>query len=767
MTDFAEPVFDVEETLDQLQPAPAAAGRSAPAGGLVVGRADDPYEAAADRAADEVQRRLATPALRRSSPGSADPLGGQAVSSTTERAIRASSGRPIDGEVRAPLEQAFGADFGSVRIHDGGGADRLSRSLQAEAFTVGSDVFFKSGNYAPNDPAGQHLLAHELAHVVQDAGGAARSVAPVRRFMDLATFREQTAESKFTRKSSAQKHIEQLLLQYTALKGGGSVGGREQTKDSGIVPDARLDQAIALVTSMKSTAESWIVAHTVTDDSGSVTEDPDRVRRMAGMKWFITETDKRLTLLAGFKSRATGPQEAVVVDEATGKIKEHYEGSATSMLERIGFLLDASVPTDGDSSEFELEFKIPCDPSGVGFVGGILRMDAERDDGFVKARAEILVTGGANVGIAEIKGGLGGYIESSAKDSAKVMKLVSYGMYRRLRESNVPAEVSNFIWGGQSGDYGQKKADQWSRDVESQMWGDKKDLGGATEEDYFDNTYVETGGVAEVGAKLDLEVAELGVGAKYTEGLRYDKKSLDARKGGAGKANAKSDGMFTKNVASKFGRGAEKRLGRTMRNLELTAEASAGPFDGSLSLSLGFESSGEHGQMNVTPLKSIEVGLSLGASLPSSQLLGNGFGVFIASVVTATSDALRRAAQRGAAQTEKDRGARDAGAVVSAAESVGVGITQLGQVPAEAFKLSFDTAESAGFESSVGVSADLGFEWGFSPAVKGPTSREGSLDLKHTKGYDYKIPKALEVSLTRSRRLLKLSYKDGAWQPLS
>lgn len=759
MTELADPSFDVEQTVAELQPAVASTAPATPVSGLVVGRADDPYEAAADRAAEEVQRRLAMPSLRRSSQATADPLGGQSVSADTERAIRSSSGRPLDAGVRAPLEQAFGADFGSVRIHDGGGADRLSRSLQAEAFTVGSDVFFKSGNFAPNDPSGQHLLAHELAHVVQDTGGAARSVAPVRRFMDLATFRERTAEGKLTRKSSAQKHIEQLLLQYTALKGGGTVEGRQQTKDSGIIPDAKLDQAIALVTSMKSTAESWIVAHSVTDDSGTVTEDPNRVRRMAGMKWFITETDKRLTLLAGFKLRATGPQEAVVVDEATGKIKEHYEGSATSMLERIAFMLDLSVPTDGDSSEFELEFKIPCDPSGVGFVGGILRMDAERDEGFVKARAEILVTGGANVGIAEIKGGLGGYIEASAKDAPKVMKLVSYGMYRRLRESNVPAEVSNFIWGGQTGDYGQKKADQWSRDIESQMWGDKKDLGGATEDDYFDNTYVETGGVAEVGAKLDLEVAELGVGAKYTEGLRYDKQSLDARKGGAGKANVKSDGMFTKNVASKFGRGAEKRLGRTMRNLELKAEASAGPFEGSLSLSLGFESTGEHGKMNVTPLKSIEVGLSLGASLPSSQLLGSGFGPFITSVITATSDALRRAAARGAAQTEKDRGARDAGAVISAAESVGVGVTQLAQVPAEAFKLSFDTAESAGFESSVGVTADLGFEWGFDPP-----SKEGSLDLKHTKGYDYKIPKALEVSLTRSRRLLKISYDGAAWK---
>ena len=47
-----------------------------------------------------------------------------------------------------------------------------------------------------------------------------------------------------------------MILQYNMLKGGGQVGGRDQAKDSGIIPDAKLDQAIALVTSMKSTAST-------------------------------------------------------------------------------------------------------------------------------------------------------------------------------------------------------------------------------------------------------------------------------------------------------------------------------------------------------------------------------------------------------------------------------------------------------------------------------------------------------------------------------
>jgi hypothetical protein len=166
-----------DHTIQATNDAPSPLHEFTPAGSLIVGHADDPCEQAADRAADEVQRRLGSGSVRRSSAGANDPLGGLAVPADTERQISASSGRALDQSVRSPLEGAFGgADFGSVRIHDNGGADQLSRSLQAEAFTVGSDIFFRSGNFAPNTPSGQHLLAHELAHVAQGAGGAARRI---------------------------------------------------------------------------------------------------------------------------------------------------------------------------------------------------------------------------------------------------------------------------------------------------------------------------------------------------------------------------------------------------------------------------------------------------------------------------------------------------------------------------------------------------------------------------------------------------------------
>lgn len=86
------------------------------------------------------------------------------------------SGRALDPSVRGSMESAFGADFGSVRIHDNPVAHRVSRSIAAEAFTTGSDVFFASGAYDPQSARGQRVLAHELGHVVQNTGGQYASI---------------------------------------------------------------------------------------------------------------------------------------------------------------------------------------------------------------------------------------------------------------------------------------------------------------------------------------------------------------------------------------------------------------------------------------------------------------------------------------------------------------------------------------------------------------------------------------------------------------
>lgn len=78
-----------------------------------------------------------------------------------------SPGSSLEPGTRAVLEPRFGHSFENVRVHNDEEADRLTRDLEAKAFTVGSDLFFRHGAYEPTTNAGMHLLAHELTHSVQ------------------------------------------------------------------------------------------------------------------------------------------------------------------------------------------------------------------------------------------------------------------------------------------------------------------------------------------------------------------------------------------------------------------------------------------------------------------------------------------------------------------------------------------------------------------------------------------------------------------------
>lgn len=147
---------------------------------LTVGQANDPFEKEADAMADKVMR----------SPGEAV----QAKCSTCdaqedvqlktaneeegmdmqdiEHQLNASTGNgtQLPDDVRSQMEQGFGTDFSHVRVHDNSSAHQMNDSLGAQAFTHGSDIYFNKGKFNPTANTGQHLLAHELTHVIQQEG---------------------------------------------------------------------------------------------------------------------------------------------------------------------------------------------------------------------------------------------------------------------------------------------------------------------------------------------------------------------------------------------------------------------------------------------------------------------------------------------------------------------------------------------------------------------------------------------------------------------
>ncbi len=94
--------------------------------------------------------------------------------------LPSSRGDPIDPPARAYFETRLGHDFSGVRIHRGADAHNKATAFRALAFTVGRDIVFADGQYAPHSEPGRRLLAHELVHTVQQAGGGIRRVLPSR-----------------------------------------------------------------------------------------------------------------------------------------------------------------------------------------------------------------------------------------------------------------------------------------------------------------------------------------------------------------------------------------------------------------------------------------------------------------------------------------------------------------------------------------------------------------------------------------------------------
>lgn len=90
---------------------------------------------------------------------------------------RLGAGQSLDAGLQSKMSSAFGRDFSSVRIHTDSRAASLSSDLNARAFTMGSDIAFGAGEYKPGTPVGDVLIAHELAHVVQQSGATNSSVA--------------------------------------------------------------------------------------------------------------------------------------------------------------------------------------------------------------------------------------------------------------------------------------------------------------------------------------------------------------------------------------------------------------------------------------------------------------------------------------------------------------------------------------------------------------------------------------------------------------
>lgn len=135
----------------------------------------DIYEQEADRIADQVLATPAHPAVNGTPPRIQRTSGqsnGQmdAAPASVDQAL-ASPGRPLEPTLRQDMEQRFGHNFSQVRVHSGAAAEQSARDVNAHAYTVGHDIVFGAGRFAPGTHEGRRLIAHELTHVRQQSTG--------------------------------------------------------------------------------------------------------------------------------------------------------------------------------------------------------------------------------------------------------------------------------------------------------------------------------------------------------------------------------------------------------------------------------------------------------------------------------------------------------------------------------------------------------------------------------------------------------------------
>jgi peptidoglycan hydrolase-like protein with peptidoglycan-binding domain len=154
----------------QMQPAAAQ---------LRIGAPGDAHEREADRVADRVaasphrpagSARNAPPLVQRAATGSSGQPG--PLPASVGHAL-AGAGTPLAPALRQDMELRLAHDFSHVRVHTDEAAAQSARDVAAHAYTVGRDVVFGAGRFAPQTQAGRQLIAHELTHVVQQAEGGA------------------------------------------------------------------------------------------------------------------------------------------------------------------------------------------------------------------------------------------------------------------------------------------------------------------------------------------------------------------------------------------------------------------------------------------------------------------------------------------------------------------------------------------------------------------------------------------------------------------
>gem|GEM_PF-2969816 len=653
-------------------------------------------------------------------------------------------GSALPDTTRSFMEERFGADFSGVRVHTDGQAHDLNHSIQAKAFTTGQDVFFRQGAYNPDSTDGKSLLAHELTHVVQQSGRGIRrksSVKPallnasgrLQRLWTVEEFKEKTYKGRLSGRSQPLKDIEALLKEYSEL-----------------VPSSPNDIKTAkdMLLEILEHTLNWISDHTVDDGKEDTS---NRMQGMLAFKNYIETVEQvHLNRLEDELGKNTETKDVPIAESRReGKlqaIRDSYQGSAKSMLNRVGFLLDTAVPNPGDKSKLDIEVKIPVDPQAVGFLGVHLVCQAERKKTTeLNARMEMTVIGGAKIAnILELKGELGGYFEAQAANSDQVMKIISYALYRRFVESKfLPAEIANYMWGGSTSVKGYAKAERWAANVEKEVF------------DKNSGAYVETGAIAAGSAGVDASAGGVGLKGKAalkgTMGTRYTAESIK-----------KVKALGTTHTYK--GRGdTQAKAGKSIYVIEPSLEFAVGMFKVSGKAKLTF---GDHATKGRPTLTEWALEAAAQGSFPLDKNVLGGAPMVIAQQINGM---VQHARAEGSAKSSNP--GQTAGLMMGMAEDTTIAATQLAGLPQKDFVAFPDKSKppdgSVNGKGEMAVKITLKYKRKVGDAngvweINIDYIKGSEMGLKAIAGAASKATGVLTVKQEQSSRLLTLKYEHKA-----
>ncbi|MCW2776977.1 MAG: hypothetical protein JWN17_702 [Frankiales bacterium] len=437
--------------------------------------------------------------------------------------------------------------------------------------------------------------------------------------------------------------------------------------------------------------------------------------------------------------------------------------------------VDKLVPRVGDEAALDLELRVNGGGWYVGFqITGKLEKDDDTDPGEETTSSAVLTRGTLVVAVTgggELPGGgsagakAGFFIEAASRDGAAgLAQLVSYGLYRQFRESRVPREFQEALWGlgGATAAVGQLKCD--ARHFEAETWSRFVETALQPGDEYWSGLAVGVG--AEGGKK---GVVDVKGSAQLRTGTYYDKATVDNARGHAAPT--------TSSTSRARGPAPSSGLRRTKLETELSAEA--GPFAGALEADLTWTG---------PKLTGVNVIGTLSATIPTAVASPGDIALKVADAAAKIGPQVQKAlvksrdeaAAKKKATADVDPRAPEIAAFEEGAVEFGKQALDVLDVPLQSAQsgaigaLSVDKDAAASYVSDlkpddavVGLTTTLSLSGRFSrsrdvtlgPAgITGadPWTTEAVLELRHEKGLELGLPGLASMSFSRSSRLLRL-----------